>query len=199
MGVRVCVEIFMPAKEYTSVNLLSKDPFSESFVGKVLMWSLSIGRYIVVFTELVVILSFLSRFTLDRQMTDLNSKINQQLLIVESYGDLEVNFRSLQDKLTFVRSQTEKTNIEDVLDKIVSRLPPDVKLVKLSIQNETVSISATTLSSGGMSRFINGLRSDKEFTDIKLSSVTTDSLNEDSVSFDVSISLKNLVNREKKT
>ncbi len=106
----------MPAKEYTSVNLLSKDPFSESFVGKILMWALSIGRYIVVFTELVVILSFLSRFTLDRQMTDLNSKINQQLLIVESYGGLEENFRSIQDKLSFVRSQTEKTNIEDVLE-----------------------------------------------------------------------------------
>ena len=180
----------MPAKEYTSVNLLSKDPFSESFVGKVLMWALSIGRYIVVFTELVVILSFLSRFTLDRQMTDLNSKINQQLLIVQSYGDLEERFRSLQDKLTFVRSQTEKTNVEDVLDKIVSRLPPDVKLIKLSVRNETVSISATTLSSGGMSRFINGLRADKTFTDIKLSSVTTDSLNEDSISFDVSIALR---------
>jgi hypothetical protein len=186
----VCVEKFMPAKEYTTVNLLSKDPFSESFIGRVLMWALSIGRYIVVFTELVVILSFLSRFTLDRQMTDLNSKINQQLLIVESYGDLEVNFRSLQDKLAFVRSQTEKTNLEDVLDIIVSRLPPDVKLVKLSVQNETVSISATTLSSGGMSRFINGLRSDKGFTDIKLSSVTTDSLNEDSVSFDVSLTIR---------
>ena len=180
----------MPAKEYTSVNLLSKDPFSESFIGKVLMWALSIGRYIVVFTELVVILSFLSRFTLDRQMTDLNSKINQQLLIVQSYGDLEESFRSLQDKLEFVRSQTEKNNIEDVLEKIVSRLPPDVKLVKLSVRNDTVSISATTLSSGGMSRFINGLRANKEFTDIKLSSVTTDSLNEDSVSFDVSIALR---------
>ena len=180
----------MPAKEYTTVNLLSKDPFSESFIGKVLMWALSIGRYIVVFTELVVILSFLSRFTLDRQMTDLNSKINQQLLIVESYGDLEESFRSLQNKLAFVRSQTEKTDVEDVLEKIVSRLPPDVKLVKLSVRNETVSISATTLSSGGMSRFINGLRADRAFTDIKLSSVTTDSLNEDSVSFDVSIALK---------
>jgi hypothetical protein len=54
-----------------NVNLLPQDPFFETVFGRFLKWALSIGRYIVIFTELIVILSFASRFTLDRMVTDL--------------------------------------------------------------------------------------------------------------------------------
>ena len=111
---------------------------------------------------------------------------------------MEQTFRDLQEKLAFVRSQTEKTDVEDVLDKVVGKLPPDVKLNKIAVHNETVSLSATTLSSSGMSRFVNGLRTEDRFSDIKLSSVSTDSLNEESISFDISISLRETATRGKK-
>ncbi|MFC1653401.1 PilN domain-containing protein [Patescibacteria group bacterium] len=180
----------MPAKKkYTSVNLLSKDAFSESFVGKALMWALSIGRYIVVLTELVVILSFLSRFKLDRDLTDLNSRINQQLLVIESYGDLEPKFRALQNKLAFVRKTSEDVDVENVMDQLIGFLPPDVRLSEISIRQDRVVLSAVSLNSRGFADYINSIRSNPQFKNIDLNNITSDEGSDVGVMFDISIDL----------
>jgi hypothetical protein len=62
------------------VNLLPKDPFLSTSLGKLLQWSLTVGRYLVIFTELIVVSSFAARFSLDRQVTDLNASILQKNL-----------------------------------------------------------------------------------------------------------------------
>ena len=72
------------AQDNISVNLLTQDDFSSSPIGKVFLWALSVGRYIVVITELIVILSFLSRFKLDRDLTDVNEAIEKQKAIILS-------------------------------------------------------------------------------------------------------------------
>ena len=71
-----------------TINLVPKDPFFATIPGRVLKWALSAGRYIVIFTELVVIISFATRFTLDRQVTDLNDTITSKEAIINSYGAL---------------------------------------------------------------------------------------------------------------
>jgi Tfp pilus assembly protein PilN len=181
----------MPAQEkYTSVNLLSKDSFSESFVGKVLMWALSIGRYIVVFTELVVILSFLSRFKLDRDLTDLNSRINQQLLVIESYGDLEQRFRALQNKLDFVRETTEDVNVEEVMDDLISYMPPDVRLSEISIKQDRVNLSANSLTSRGFAEYVSRIRSNEKYKNVELNNIASDESSDVGVIFDLSIDLE---------
>ena len=75
------------------INLLPKEKWETGTAGKLLKWALSIGRYIVVFTELVVISAFLYRFSLDRKLMDINEQVNQQKKIIVTYGDLETNFR----------------------------------------------------------------------------------------------------------
>jgi hypothetical protein len=65
----------MPKKE---INLLPKEEFEKKPLGKFLVWALSIGRYIVIFTELIVILAFLSRFKLDRDLADLNQSVREK-------------------------------------------------------------------------------------------------------------------------
>src|SRR3990167_2747697 len=121
----------MPAlRSSLSVNLLSQDAFSASIVGKVLLWALSIGRYIVVFTEAIVILSFLSRFKLDRDLTDLNTGIEQQLAIIQSFGDLEQNIRNLQEKLDFIAALETQLPPQAVVNHLAQAIPPDVQLTE---------------------------------------------------------------------
>ena len=47
----------MTAQE-KQINLLPKDKWEVGVIGKLLKWALNIGRYIVVFTELIVISAF---------------------------------------------------------------------------------------------------------------------------------------------
>ena len=59
-----------------SINLLPKSDFEASFWGKFLKWGVSSGRYLVILTELVVIVAFLSRFKLDWDYAAVRDRIN---------------------------------------------------------------------------------------------------------------------------
>lgn len=127
-----------------TINLVPGDPFYETPVGKGLRWALSIGRYVVIFTELVVILSFVARFTLDRQITDLNESINQKETIVRSYGQLENEVRLYQKKTEQYSQVQQQTNIADVFQVISRVTPRGVTLQRLRIDQDVVTFSGIT-------------------------------------------------------
>jgi Tfp pilus assembly protein PilN len=173
------------AAQKTNVNLLSKDPFSESLLGKILLWALSIGRYIVVFTELVVILSFLSRFKLDRDLTDLNASIDQRLAEVNSYGSLESEVRSLQERLRFVRQTGDQFKPQQVITILASITPPDVKLDQLSIKGDRIQLSATSLSSQSFALFTRGIQQQSSLTNIQLLNISSGDQNDPGIKFEL--------------
>src|SRR3990167_9181041 len=94
----------MPAHNLNkkTINLLVLEGFEHSPVGKVLHWLLSAGRTIVIFTELIVIISFLSRFWLDRTLTDLSEQNNNKRAQIEASRQFEENFKSVQQRLSLV-------------------------------------------------------------------------------------------------
>ncbi len=132
------------------INLLPQDAFMESIVGKFLIWSLSIGRYIVVLTEFVVIMSFLSRFKLDRDLTDVNEAIEAQKNVILSYGSLESDFLTAQNRINFIKQQQNNNSITDTLTFLEQNLPIDVKLSQISIQPLNWTIEASAISATGM-------------------------------------------------
>lgn len=173
----------MTAQSGLQVNLLPKDSFSESLVGKILLWALSIGRYLVVFTELIVILSFLSRFKLDRDLTDLNTAIERQLAVVKSYGSLEAEFRALQLRLEQVSAIGRQNQLSRVIGGVVNYLPPDVRLKSLSFDERGLIVDGTALSSRGLTLFIQSLQRHPNIADIELSRVETEGENNPEISF----------------
>ena len=177
----------MPAAKL-GINLLNPDPFKTSMVGKVMLWALSIGRYIVVFTELIVILSFVSRFKLDRDLTDLNTEIVRQKAIVESYGDLESVVRDLQDQLAFISRELEAPQPETYLDLVVPLMPIDVKLNNMQMSGDTVRIEATALSQTGFKQFIRGLERTPQVKGIELSQVASENASS-TINFELTISV----------
>ena len=162
-----------PAQNNISVNLLTQDEFSSSPLGKVLLWALSVGRYIVVITELIVILSFLSRFKLDRDLTDVNEAIEKQKAIILSYGNLEEEFRFTQGQLEFIHQSTPQHTPQEALSILSKTLPADIKIDDLSINNEGFSFSATALSMQGFTQFIRSLMAEEAIGDVALGSVET--------------------------
>ena len=162
----------MSVNKNISINLLEQDIFTTSVIGRILTWALSVGRYIVVFTELIVILSFLSRFKLDRQLTDLTSEIVKQSAIIESYGDIETEVRALQDQLGYIRLKIEQPIIHEYLSDISSRLPSDVVLNSVSITGESISIEAEALSPKGMQVFINNLSNMEDIDDVVIGTIS---------------------------
>jgi Tfp pilus assembly protein PilN len=155
------------------VNLLPKDPFLSSPVGKLLQWSLSVGRYLVIFTELVVVLSFATRFSLDRRVTDLNGSILQKRSIIESYGDLESQVKAVQKKIDNYSQVEQQHNLADAFPALTEITPQDVQLEELNIQPTSILFSGTARSNVSLNLLINNIQLSPKFADIVVEKIET--------------------------
>lgn len=173
-----------------TVNLLPKDPFFTSPVGRFLQWSLTVGRYLVIFTELVVILSFASRFYIDRRITDLNSGIHQKQIIIESYGDLEQQVRAVQNKIQSYEQFQQQVDITDSFEALSQITPQDVVLETLTMKPDSVTFSGKTLSQNSLNLLVNNIQLSPHFTDVVISRIQTKSDKDPGFQFEIQAKVK---------
>ena len=154
-----------------TVNLIPQDPFFETAFGRFLKWALSIGRYIVIFTELIVILSFASRFTLDRMVTDLNSSINQKERTIASYGTLEKKFRFVQKQIEDYQQFKQEANLIDIFPILNENVPSNVIFETLLIQPGAINFTGSALSQDSLNVLINNLQLNPNFTEVSVNKI----------------------------
>lgn len=168
-----------------NINLVPRDPFFQTVLGRFLQWALSAGRYIVIFTELIVLISFAARFTLDRKLTDLNSEINTKKNLLDSYGDLEDRFRTVQSRLDTIKQINQDINLNDVFESLSKVTPTDVHLSQLTIGPSSVSITGNTLSQESFNLLVNNLQLSGKFFNITVSKVESGDLQSPGFNFSI--------------
>ncbi len=166
----------------TSIELLPQEEWQKGSLGKLLKWVLTIGRHIVIVTELVVILAFLSRFKLDRDLSDLGESIKQKQMVVESSSEFEKRFRFLQQQLDAIEN-LKKSRLETAITELASLLPVDVKLSEFDIKNNQVSLTATSLSESGLATFLTNLKNSTRFENLTLTQVSSEVEKEVGINF----------------
>src|SRR5260221_9195487 len=92
----------MPAAS-ANINLLGDTTLERSPYDRIITWEVTYGRYIMIGTEIVVLLAFISRFSLDRKLTDLKEEVTQKQGIIEANLPFENDVRKLQDKLSKIK------------------------------------------------------------------------------------------------
>lgn len=162
------------AARKSNIEFLPKEEWEKGTLGKFLKWALTVGRYIVILVELVVILAFLSRFKFDRDLTNLSEKTKQQQAIIQSSAQFEQKFRFLQKQISAIET-LEKNRLETnkVLNELARLTPINVFLSDLSVSNKEISLTATALSEGGLASFIKNLKNSPLFEKITLSQVSS--------------------------
>lgn len=178
----------MPKKE---ISLLPKEEFEKKPLGKFLLWALTIGRWIVIVTELIVILAFLSRFKLDRDLADLYESIRAKQAIITPLASFEQDFRSLQNRLSVIdKLENERLATVKIITAVASVTPPDVALNKLSLNEEEVTLSGLALTETGLGSFLNGLSQSPLLGEINLSNVSKQKEGEGGIQFGLTAKLK---------
>ncbi|NCN83092.1 MAG: PilN domain-containing protein [Candidatus Pacebacteria bacterium] len=182
-----------------NINLLPSDPFFATPLGRMLRWALSAGRYIVIFTELIVIISFAARFTLDRQLTDLNKEISQKKAIVLSYGELEKNVRNTQTKIANYDSFEQDANLAEVFEKLSIVTPTQVALSRLGITSSAITIEGSAPSQSVFNILITNLQLSPDFSAVTVSKVESADKNVPGLVFTLAAQTKKNTNLEAKT
>jgi len=134
----------MPSKK--EISLLPNEENNYNLFSRFLKWITTVGRIIIVFTELIVILAFLSRFWLDRKNSDLSEILRQQKAILTSTKDFENDYISLQQRLEYIKNfyQTQPKYIDN-LNSLIQSLPTGIyfQVVNINHDQKTSKVTAT--------------------------------------------------------
>jgi Tfp pilus assembly protein PilN len=164
------------AQNKNKINLLQKRGFEATTVGRVVGWLLSTFRIILIFTEIIVMAAFFSRFYLDAKNTDLSEEIQQKQAVIESFSNIEHEFRSAQNKLKFYSdvSIVVKQNSK-VLDNIRVSLPEnsdELSLTNINLHEDRATLDGVSLSEKSIQQFIANLMSTSNVEKASLNKVT---------------------------
>ncbi|MDO8551534.1 MAG: PilN domain-containing protein [bacterium] len=156
----------MPKKD---INLLPREDFEKQPIGKILMWSLSVGRWIVIGVELIVIIAFISRFWLDRELSDLHESIRTKQGIIQSQAAFEKDFISFQQRLASAEQISNgQTGTNKIIAAVASATPQDVALKDLTLERKEIKFTGLALSETGLKSFTAGLANTNLFKDINV-------------------------------
>lgn len=180
----------MPANRKNKINLLPSEGFDISTFGRVLKWTLSTFRILVILTELIVMAAFLSRFWLDAKNSDLNNEIDTNKAQVLAYSDTESSMRQNQKKINIAKIFYTQKNISEIIENFSKLIPSDISLNSISISENLLTIRASSFSEQSIMQFLINLDSDDDLSDTNLSQVSSSVDNSYITVFTISAKLK---------
>ncbi|OGM15869.1 hypothetical protein A2V56_05320 [Candidatus Woesebacteria bacterium RBG_19FT_COMBO_42_9] len=177
-------------KKQRLINLLPSEEFAVTTTGRILSWALSTFRYIVIVTELVVILAFISRFWLDAQNADLAEEIEQKQSLIASSKDFEREFIEVQKRLIIYKTLTsDSVSFSKIFSNISVNIPEDVLLSKISLSGESLTVDGLSPSERSIVQFAVNLEKNAGYPKTTLKSVETNRNDPSLLEFSLDVSL----------
>lgn len=153
------------------VNFLPKDELEGRPGGSFLRWALTWGKRIVVLTELIVILAFLSRFWLDTQVADLSEKIDRQRGVVLASSEFEKKFRVLSARVEKAQAIENLRSPLVVYNTALKIIPASVTVSRIMVDNHSVSMAGGG-SDQAIVDIVSAFRESSEFSDVNVERIS---------------------------
>lgn len=153
-----------------SINLLESK--GKGFLDKFINWALTIGRFIVIITEVIALSAFLYRFSLDRQLVDLHGKIKQEQALVSSLKGNEKTYRNLQERLALASKFIDKgEQTVKIFKEIMALTPKDFIFSDLTVSEDQLAINGSVRRISSLASFIKALRNYPNINTISLDKI----------------------------
>jgi len=160
------------------VSLLPESENPNSFNSRLVKWLTTVGRVVIVFTELLVIIAFVSRFWLDRQNADLSEVIRQQRAILNTTKDFEDQFSFLQQKLKIIKDfYTNEPSYDSKINSLISSTPDNIIYNNLSISKDeetkktVANLSLTSYKEESIVDFITNLMLNPDIQTVNINKI----------------------------
>lgn len=175
----------------TNINLAKNR--GESFFDRFILYALTVGRILIICTELIALGAFLYRFTLDRTLVDLHDRISQEQAVIKLLHNNEVLFRSIQDRLKLASLLLQQNSqLPEYLSTVEGFAPSDMNIHSVAIAPDGVRIQATVQSVDSLTNFVNKL---KTFSPVQ--SVSIDRIDNQTETATITVSITALFKPQK--
>lgn len=156
----------------SNINFVGGDELLEKPGGKLVRWALTTGKAVIVLTELVVVVSFISRFKLDSDIADLNEQIKRKQTIITASSEFESRFKAFSLRVNAASSVLKSSNPETLLSEAKKLIPEGVTISNLSITTTTLSIEGVTAGEQSLAVLSSNFKNSPKFTGVTLGKVT---------------------------
>jgi len=127
-----------------NINLMPGSEESQGSIGSAIHWALTIGRYLVIFTEIVAIAIFILSIKLSADKQDLKESVSNLTKQVAAQEDFEKEFRSVQDRINEVKDQRSSHFLNNkVLSEFLTLLPQGMTLETLELAENEITFSGS--------------------------------------------------------
>lgn len=155
------------------INLVSRKEMTA--VDKTLYFFLHYVRYILVITQLTVIGVLFFRFKIDQSIIDLRDSIDQKKEIIKvfepAFKEADRVNTQLKEITTIINGQTMQNQS---IEYLLSRFPRDVFLRKFDLNDDTYTLTGTTLNSQVLREYYALLKRENKFKIVELSNIRRD-------------------------
>lgn len=165
-----------------NLNLLYPQGITPKLPARFIKWLLNYGRFIVVIVEVIVLSCFVMRFKLDEDLNNQKKEINSRVPFLDSQALSETLSSQTQLRLKLISkvyAESEKNSL--LLKKISSQTPLSVTIQNINLnildgaEGIEFKITSKTANNYDVAVFLNGLKGDKELSEVNLTSISFDS------------------------
>lgn len=166
-----------------NINLLPKDDLVSSSTSAV-HWVLTIGRYLIIVTEIVAISTFLLGIYLAKEKNDLKGSIQQKQAQVKSFQTCDASapdqfcedrFRKVQEQINQVATiRNSQFENNQVLTEFAKLLPIGLSLDSLGIDQNNLTFSGSFPDPQQLQTMINSFNTSPKISALDITSLSKD-------------------------
>lgn len=170
-----------PKPKELNIDLLPKEGATTDSEG-LLHWILTIGRYLIIFTEIVALSTFIYGILLSKEKNDLKSSITDQANQVKALQTCDKNnpnafcesrFRQIQDQLNQI-GQIRGSQVQDhlALNEFLKLLPVGISLDNFTLEKSNLTFSGVLPSESELQTMITNFNTSNKITNLDIGNLT---------------------------
>lgn len=161
----------MAQKKINTINLLDPVGSPDDAWTAAYVWVFSIGRYLLVGVEVLVLGVFFARFILDKMNNDLTDEINDKVAILsnEVFKDQDVTFQNLHGLFSDIdKLEKDQPEYSKEVAAVTSGVPDSLTLDKFSFSPERISLSLLASNIADVRDYEFSLKQNSKYSDVQV-------------------------------
>lgn len=164
-----------------NIDLLPKQTLAPTS-NEAVHWVLTVGRYLIIFTEIIALGTFLIGIYLSKQKNDLRDSVKSLEANVQTYQNCDPTDQTAfcEDRFLKVQNQiNEVATLKDsqfqnnpVFTEFLKLLPTGINLDSLSLDKDTLTFSGTLPSEKELQTLITSFNNSTKITTLDITSVS---------------------------
>ncbi|OGY21292.1 MAG: hypothetical protein A2126_02480 [Candidatus Woykebacteria bacterium GWB1_45_5] len=166
-----------PATPEININLMPA-PRPSGTAGAAVQWVLTVGRYLIIFTEIVALAIFVLGIKLSADKNDLKEQVENLKVAVSSDSNVafEKEFREIQQKINEIKKQRANHFPSSVVvTELLKMLPQGLSLNSLEIKEDEVVFSGSFTSPSELQTLVSVFSESEKITGLDISDLNSPS------------------------